>query len=193
MRITSDGKFAVSASDDKTLKVWDLQSAQHVQTLEGHTDRVTALVLTLDDKLAISASFDGMLKLWNLEDGRDLATLMSGHRLYIRDLAITPDLGLIVRIIYDTAAMVATYVPKGGREQLTMSRAQTPPGSASPLLRPILRRFQSRALAKNNTATRRRPCELRGAHLARDPQESRLVTCECASFGLFLFPTNLSR
>ena len=36
--VTPDGKRAVSASDDKTLKVWDLATGAVLHTLEGHSD-----------------------------------------------------------------------------------------------------------------------------------------------------------
>ena len=42
MAVTADGQRAVSASRDKTLKVWDLESGRALRTLEGHTDGVTA-------------------------------------------------------------------------------------------------------------------------------------------------------
>ena len=35
--VTPDGGRAVSASDDNTLKVWDLASGQELRTLTGHT------------------------------------------------------------------------------------------------------------------------------------------------------------
>ena len=35
--VTPDGRRVVSASDDKTLKVWDLESGRALATLEGHT------------------------------------------------------------------------------------------------------------------------------------------------------------
>jgi WD40 repeat protein len=34
--VTADGKLAVSASLDQTLKVWDLESGKELQTLTGH-------------------------------------------------------------------------------------------------------------------------------------------------------------
>ena len=34
--VTPDGQRAVSASDDKTLKVWDLDSGRELRTLAGH-------------------------------------------------------------------------------------------------------------------------------------------------------------
>ncbi len=39
--VTPDGQRAVSASTDKTLKVWDLGSGRELRTLTGHSDMVT--------------------------------------------------------------------------------------------------------------------------------------------------------
>ncbi|MCL1475550.1 hypothetical protein LAY57_33565, partial [Argonema antarcticum A004/B2] len=41
--IAPDGKFAVSASWDNTLKVWDLSSGNQLNTLSGHTESVSAV------------------------------------------------------------------------------------------------------------------------------------------------------
>jgi len=38
--VTPDGRLAVSASKDKTLKVWDLDTGQVVRTLKGHAREV---------------------------------------------------------------------------------------------------------------------------------------------------------
>ena len=35
-----DGRRVVSASDDKTLKVWDIETGKCVATLKGHSDDV---------------------------------------------------------------------------------------------------------------------------------------------------------
>ena len=40
--VTADGQRAVSASWDKTLKVWDLESGRELRTLKGHTGAVMA-------------------------------------------------------------------------------------------------------------------------------------------------------
>ena len=37
--VTPDGKRAVSAFGDKTLKVWDLETARALRTLEGHSTK----------------------------------------------------------------------------------------------------------------------------------------------------------
>ena len=38
--VTPDGRHAVSASEDQTLKVWDLASGAELRTLAGHGGRV---------------------------------------------------------------------------------------------------------------------------------------------------------
>ena len=53
--VTPDGRRAISASDDKTLRVWDLESGQSLRTLKGHTDWLTAVAVTPDGRRAISA------------------------------------------------------------------------------------------------------------------------------------------
>ena len=49
---------AVSASSDRTLRVWDLESGQLVRTLEGHLDAVNVVVPMPDGRRAISGSAD---------------------------------------------------------------------------------------------------------------------------------------
>jgi len=72
----------VSASNDHTLKVWDLQSAREVLTLAGHTDRVGAVAFTADGKRVVSASDDRSLKAWDLRRGALLDTFDGEVSLY---------------------------------------------------------------------------------------------------------------
>lgn len=44
--ITPDGKAIISASDDKSIRVWDLETAKCVRELRGHTHYVTAVAAT---------------------------------------------------------------------------------------------------------------------------------------------------
>ena len=88
--VTPDGKRAVSDSADNTLKVWDLESGQELQTLSGHRANVWAVALTPDGKRAVSGSSDGTLKVCDLESGQQLQTL-SGHLDIVFAVALTPD------------------------------------------------------------------------------------------------------
>jgi len=88
--ISPDGKRAVSASGDETLKLWDLEQGRELATLSGHSREVLAVAIAPDGKRAVSASDDNTLKLWDLEQGRELATL-SGHSSVVTAVAISPD------------------------------------------------------------------------------------------------------
>ena len=88
--VTPDGRRVVSASDDETLKVWDLDSGRVLATLEGHTNTVTACAVTPDGRRVISASDDQTLKVWDLATGSLLATF-HGHLSRVNAYAVTPD------------------------------------------------------------------------------------------------------
>ena len=77
--VTLDGRRAVSASADQTLRVWDFESGRELQTLSGHTGSVNAVVVTPDGRLAVSASADETLKVWQLPSGGYEPRILQGH------------------------------------------------------------------------------------------------------------------
>jgi WD40 repeat protein len=87
--ILPDGRRAVSGSVDRTLKVWDLHSAQELMTLSGHLGVVFAVALTPDGRRAISVSVDRTLKVWNLENGVAIASFTGESPLLC--CAFSPD------------------------------------------------------------------------------------------------------
>ncbi len=87
--VTADGKRAISASDDNTLKVWDLGCGV-LRTLADHSSFVSGVAVTVDGKRAVSASYDKTLKVWDLESGDVLRTLV-GHSDSVSGVAVTAD------------------------------------------------------------------------------------------------------
>jgi WD40 repeat protein len=88
--LNPDGRCAILAWDDKTLKVCDLDSGRVIRTLKGHSDHVTGVVTTADGRLAVSASYDKTLKVWDIDSGHNLRTL-EGHSASVNEVAVTPD------------------------------------------------------------------------------------------------------
>ena len=87
--VTPDGLKAVSASDDKTLKLWDLATGQELLTLTGHNYSVRAVSVTPDGLKAVSASYDKTLKLWDLATGKEIATFIGDSFMY--SCAVSPN------------------------------------------------------------------------------------------------------
>ena len=73
--IAPDGKRAISASWDYTLKIWDIETGKEIRTLSGHTNSVRSVAIAPDGKTVISASDDKTLKIWDTETGREIRTL----------------------------------------------------------------------------------------------------------------------
>ena len=59
-----DGKQIVSASRDKTVRLWDSATGAACGTLKGHEDWVQAVTFSPDGKQIVSASEDKTVRLW---------------------------------------------------------------------------------------------------------------------------------
>jgi small GTP-binding protein len=69
VEVFADDRRALSASDDNTLKIWDLENGRLLHSLEGHSNAVTNAVVFAGGRRALSGSLDGTLKVWDLENG----------------------------------------------------------------------------------------------------------------------------
>jgi WD40 repeat protein/tRNA A-37 threonylcarbamoyl transferase component Bud32 len=73
-----DGTRLASASEDKTVRVWDAATGQQLLTLTGHTGPVTAVCFSPDGTRLASASEDQTVRVWDADRGQELLAL-KGH------------------------------------------------------------------------------------------------------------------
>jgi WD40 repeat protein len=88
--VSRDDRHAVSASEDGTAIVWDLESGRALRRLEGHTNWVWAVAITPDGTTVITGSTDGSLIVWDLHTGEARQQLI-GHEGWVKCVAITSD------------------------------------------------------------------------------------------------------
>jgi len=86
---TAAGDVGLATFGQKVLHVWDLETGERLNTLEGHEDRVTCVSVTPDGRRAISGGADHALCLWDLESGRCVKRFRGDGSLSC--VSITPD------------------------------------------------------------------------------------------------------
>ncbi|OMJ69254.1 hypothetical protein SteCoe_33069 [Stentor coeruleus] len=88
--LTSDKKFAVTGSSDKTVRIWDLNKKIQVGYFNNHTSIVKSVDITSDDKYAVSGSIDKTVRIWDLTEKKQVEVLY-GHETAVNFVSITSD------------------------------------------------------------------------------------------------------
>ena len=87
---SADQRRALSGSDDKTVRLWDVETGRCLRVLEGHTDSVWSVAWSADQRRALSGSGDKTVRLWDVETGRCLRVL-EGHTDGVMSVAWSAD------------------------------------------------------------------------------------------------------
>jgi WD40 repeat protein len=117
MVLSSDGTTLASASADRTVKLWDIETGAERHTLKGHTGAVTHVVLSADGKTLASASDDNTVKLWDTETGAERHTL-KGHSSTVWRVVLSADGKILVSASTDNT--VKLWDTETGAERHTL-------------------------------------------------------------------------
>jgi len=69
---SSDGARIVTASKDRSIRLWDTGSGACIRSLDGHADGVMYAAFSMDGKRVASSSQDGTVRVWDVESGTEL-------------------------------------------------------------------------------------------------------------------------
>jgi WD40 repeat protein/energy-coupling factor transporter ATP-binding protein EcfA2 len=86
-----DGKTLASASSDKTVKLWDINTGKVIQTLKGHISGVQDVNYSPDGKILASSSNDGTIKLWDVKTAKIIKNLKAHKEGAVFSVSFSPD------------------------------------------------------------------------------------------------------
>lgn len=89
--ISSDGAYALSASWDKTLRLWELSTGQTTRRFVGHTGDVLSVSFSADNRQIVSGSRDRSIKLWNTLGDCKFTITDKGHTEWVSCVRFSPN------------------------------------------------------------------------------------------------------
>jgi WD40 repeat protein len=99
-----DSKKIASASCDKTIKIWDIETGNLLKTLNGHNDTVNSCCFSPDGEKLASASFDKTIRIWNVNSGNLLKTI--GYSDVVNYCCFSPDGNTIASAMNDCRIII---------------------------------------------------------------------------------------
>jgi len=117
--LSPSGKVGASASEDRSIRLWDVTTGQPLRTLQGHQGRVMCVAFDVNGKYLVSGAADNTVRVWEVSSGRQLFSLQ-GHKNEVRSVAFTTDLKWAVSggadgdiILWDLAKRAERYRYRG--------------------------------------------------------------------------------
>jgi WD40 repeat protein len=100
---SADGGRVLTASDDKTARLWEAASGEGLAVLGGHEGGVNSAVFSADGGRVLTASDDGTARLWEAASGKELAVLR-GHEYTVNSAVFSADGGRVLTASNDGTA-----------------------------------------------------------------------------------------
>ena len=169
-----DGRVVASASDDATVKLWNVAAQEAVATLEGHAGSVRAVAFSPDGAALASGSWDGTIKIWNLATNRLIGTLRHNQ---VTSVAYSPDGSILASGSWDGTVTLWNVASNSAIDTLqhdeVASMSYSPDGST------LAAASRDGTVKLWNVTTNSIAARLqagRGATLSYSPDGSRLAT-----------------
>ena len=117
LAISPDSTLLVTASRDKTSRVWNLHTGELRYILTGHKDKVTGVAFTPDGEMLATSSADETIKIWDSKTGALVRTIR-GPTDDITNIAFSPDSRILACVSNDKS--VRLFDAKTGKQQWVM-------------------------------------------------------------------------
>ncbi|KAI8897875.1 WD40-repeat-containing domain protein [Globomyces pollinis-pini] len=121
VQFTKNDSHIVSSSYDRTLKIWNAQTAVCERTLSGHLDAVTSCDVSVDGRFIASSSLDNCVRFWDFSTG-ECITVIKKHTRWVKIVRFSHDgrylatAGMDRKVyIWDTKILINSRSPSHSR------------------------------------------------------------------------------
>ncbi len=117
---SADGSRIVTASLDKTSRVWNARDGSEIAVLEGRFKQLMSAAFSPDGTRIVAGSLDKTVHVWDAQDGREVARLKGN--IEVIDASYSPDGTCMVTTSVDASARV--WDARDGREVAVLTGHQ---------------------------------------------------------------------
>jgi hypothetical protein len=114
-----DGSRIVTASWDKTARIWDAATGKEITVLRGHEGLLYSAAFSPDGTRIVTASWDKTARIWDAATGKEI-TVLRGHKDYVTSAAYSPDGSRIVTASLDKTTRI--WDAATGKEIIALRR-----------------------------------------------------------------------
>ncbi|CAG1770631.1 partial putative serine/threonine-protein kinase PkwA, partial [uncultured bacterium] len=90
LTFSADGQLLATASEDKTVRLWNVATGQSIRSLVGHSNMVFSVQFIGNGDTLLSASFDSTVRLWDRQSGVTLR-ILQGHEAGVQQTLLYSD------------------------------------------------------------------------------------------------------
>lgn len=91
LSLSQDSRYCLSASWDKTLRLWDLESGKSTVTFVDHEKDVLSCSFSADNRQIASGSMDKSIKIWNTVGQCKYTVQEDAHNDWVSNVRFSPD------------------------------------------------------------------------------------------------------